>query len=453
MSRWQRNLSALVILAMLATACGSDDGDTVSTTISPVTVTEAETTTEGAPTPTPSEPLEVIATTTILGDLIANIVGSDAEVEVLLPPGADPHDYQISSSDAARIYEADLVVANGLSLEEGILAILETAEEDGVNMLEISNMLDPIPYAFDAHGHGDHEEHEDDHAEHDHEDEADHEEHEDDHADHDHDEDAEHEDDDHADHDHEDEADHDDHEDEADHADHDHDEDAEHDDHDEEADHDHEDEADHEEHEDDHADHDHDEDGDHDDHEDDDGHEGHDHGGLDPHFWTDPIRVGRAGLLIAEALAALDPSIDWQSRAEAYAATMAELDEEIQDILAAVPEENRKLVTNHDSLGYFADRYDFEVIGTIIPSGSTLATPSSSDMANLIREVIEQGIPAIFAETIEPTALAEAIAEEVGGDVVVVTLLTGSLGEPGTETGTIVGMLRHNARLIAEGLS
>lgn len=411
MSRWQRNLSALVILAMLATACGSDDGDTVSTTIA---VTEAETTTEGAPAPTPSEPLEVIATTTILGDLVANVVGSDAEVEVLLPPGADPHDYQISSSDAARIYEADLVVANGLSLEEGILAILETAEEDGVNVLEISNMLDPIPYAFDAHGHGDHAEHEDDHAEHDH------------------DEDAEHEDD---------------------HADHDHDEDAEHDDHDEEADHDHEDEADHEEHEDDHADHDHDEDGDHDDHEDDDGHEGHDHGDLDPHFWTDPIRVGRAGLLIAEALAALDPSIDWQSRAEAYAATMAELDEEIQDILAAVPEENRKLITNHDSLGYFADRYDFEVIGTIIPSGSTLATPSSSDMANLIMEVIEQGIPAIFAETIEPTALAEAIAEEVGGDVVVVTLLTGSLGEPGTETGTIVGMLRHNARLIAEGLS
>ncbi|MXZ06438.1 MAG: zinc ABC transporter substrate-binding protein [Acidimicrobiia bacterium] len=411
MSRWQRNLSALVILAMLATACGSDDGDTVSTTIA---VTEAETTTEGAPAPTPSEPLEVIATTTILGDLVANVVGSDAEVEVLLPPGADPHDYQISSSDAARIYEADLVVANGLSLEEGILAILETAEEDGVNVLEISNMLDPIPYAFDAHGHGDHAEHEDDHAEHDH------------------DEDAEHEDD---------------------HADHDHDEDAEHDDHDEEADHDHEDEADHDDHEDDHADHDHDEDGDHDDHEDDDGHEGHDHGDLDPHFWTDPIRVGRAGLLIAEALAALDPSIDWQSRAEAYAATMAELDEEIQDILATVPEENRKLITNHDSLGYFADRYDFEVIGTIIPSGSTLATPSSSDMANLIMEVIEQGIPAIFAETIEPTALAEAIAEEVGGDVVVVTLLTGSLGEPGTETGTIVGMLRHNARLIAEGLS
>ncbi|MCY3652348.1 MAG: metal ABC transporter substrate-binding protein, partial [bacterium] len=126
MSRWQRNLSALVILAMLATACGSDDGDTVSTTISPVAVTETETTTEGAPAPTSSAPLEVIATTTILGDLVANIVGSDAEVEVLLPPGADPHDYQISSSDAARIYEADLVVANGLSLEEGILAILET---------------------------------------------------------------------------------------------------------------------------------------------------------------------------------------------------------------------------------------------------------------------------------------------------------------------------------------
>ena len=157
--------------------------------------------------------------------------------------------------------------------------------------------------------------------------------------------------------------------------------------------------------------------------------------------------------MIAEALTEIDPSGDWMARAEAYAATLTELDAEIQDILAPIPHENRVLITNHDSLGYFADRYEFEVIGVVIPGGSTLADPSSAELAALVEEIVEEGVKVIFAETIDSTALAEAVAAEAGTDVAVVTLHTGSLGEPGTETDNIVGMLRSNALRIAEALS
>ena len=319
----------------------------------------------------------MVATTTILGDVISNVVGGNADIEVLLPPGADPHDYQISSSQAALLYTADLVVANGLGLEEGLIDVIEAAEEDGVNVLEVGDLLDPIPFSGGGgHGHG---EEDDDHAE----------DMDDDHAD---------EEDDHAD----------------------------------EEDDDHADEED-------------------DDHAEDEG--GHAHTGSDPHFWLDPLRVAKAALLIAEALTEIDPSGDWMARAEAYAATLTELDAEIQDILAPIPHENRVLITNHDSLGYFADRYEFEVIGVVIPGGSTLADPSSAELAALVEEIVEEGVKVIFAETIDSTALAEAVAAEAGTDVAVVTLHTGSLGEPGTETDNIVGMLRSNALRIAEALS
>ncbi len=385
----------------------------------------------------------MVATTTILGDVVANVVGGNADIEVLLPPGADPHDYQISSSQAALLYTADLVVANGLGLEEGLIDVIEAAEEDGVNVLEVGDLLDPLPFTGGG-GHADEED--DDHAheeddDHAHEEDDDHADEDDDHAHEEDDDHAHEEDDDHADDMDDDHA----HEEDDDHA------DEEDDDHAHEEDDDHADEED-----DDHAD---DMDDDHADEEDDDhaddmdGGHAHAHTGNDPHFWLDPLRVARAAQLIAEALTEIDPSGDWMARAEAYAATLTELDAEIQDILAPIPHENRVLITNHDSLGYFADRYDFEVIGVVIPGGSTLADPSSAELAALVEEIVEEGVKVIFAETIDSTALAEAVAAEAGTDVAVVTLHTGSLGEPGTETDNIVGMLRSNATRIADALS
>jgi zinc/manganese transport system substrate-binding protein len=140
-------------------------------------------------------------------------------------------------------------------------------------------------------------------------------------------------------------------------------------------------------------------------------------------------------------------------RAEAYAAELVSADERITTILAAIPPDRRLLVTNHDALGYFADRYGFEVVGVVIPGGSTLGEPGSQEMARLVALIDSRGIPAIFADTTEPGALASAIASEAGHPVEVVLLHTGSLGKEGTAAGTLIGMLEENARLIAEALA
>jgi zinc/manganese transport system substrate-binding protein len=109
-------------------------------------------------------------------------------------------------------------------------------------------------------------------------------------------------------------------------------------------------------------------------------------------------------------------------------------------------------VTNHQSLGYFSDRYNFEMIGTVIPGGAALANPSSAELARLVATIEREQVPAIFTETIEPDALARAVAAEAGYDVKVVELYTGSLGEAGSDGDTLVGMLASNVRRIAEAL-
>ena len=203
-----------------------------------------------------------------------------------------------------------------------------------------------------------------------------------------------------------------------------------------------------------HEGHDHDDEGDHDeDMGEDDDHEGHAHTGGDPHFWLDPLRVAKAAHLIAHELTELDPSVDWEGRAEAYASELEALDEEIRSILAPIHAEDRKLITNHEALGYFAARYGFEILDTVIPGGATLADPSSAELAALVETIQEEGVRAIFAETIESTALAEALAAEAGSDVAVVELYTGSLGEPGSGAEDLIGMLRINAERIAEILA
>lgn len=314
----------------------------------------------------PSESLGIVVTTTILGDVVANIVGDDATIEVLMPLGADPHDFQASAAQVARINAADLVIANGLGLEEGVLGVLATAASDGVRVFELAPLLDPLPSGGLGHtAHDDH--HDDDH-------------HDDDH----------HDDDDHAD-------DH-------------HDEDEQHDD----------------------------KDGHHDD---------------DPHVWMDPVRMADAARLIAAELTAVAPGIDWAARADAYAAELRSAHVEIESLLAAVPASERKMVTNHEVFGYFADRYGWEVVGTVIPGGSTLGAPSAADLADLIETIRHEGVRVIFAETSAPDVLAQVVADEVGEQITVVALHTESLGEPGSDSGTLIGMLLDNARRIVGAMA
>jgi zinc/manganese transport system substrate-binding protein len=156
---------------------------------------------------------------------------------------------------------------------------------------------------------------------------------------------------------------------------------------------------------------------------------------------------------IGSALEAIHPDGGWPERADGFAAELAGADTEIREILSAIPEDRRSLVTNHRSFGYFADRYGFEVVGVVIPGGSTLADPSSAELARLVGTLREHNISAIFGETTEPVTLAEAISEELGGSVEVVRLYTGSLGEPGSGADTLIGMLLTNAELIAGALA
>ena len=180
----------------------------------------------------------------------------------------------------------------------------------------------------------------------------------------------------------------------------------------------------------------------------------HDHGTTDPHFWMDPLLVAEGALALGEKLTPFDGSEEWMAAARAYAEQLTALDTEIREILAVVPPERRKLITGHDSFGYFAQRYGFEVLSTIIPSTHTLAEPGSAHLAELVGLMIEHDIPAIFVDIIDVDSpdLGEALAAEVGSGVRVVELYTGSLGAPGSGAETLISMLRVNAQRIAEAL-
>lgn len=187
--------------------------------------------------------------------------------------------------------------------------------------------------------------------------------------------------------------------------------------------------------------------GDHD-HDDDD----HAHGELDPHFFLDPVRMAQAVDVVAAALSEVEPDVPWESRAATVRADLEALHAEIEEILAVIPPERRKLVTDHDSLAYFADRYDFDVVATITMGTSTLAEPSASSLARLAQLLDEEGVRHIFVDTTAPTALAEAVAAELGGEASVHRIHTGSLGPPGSGADTYAGMMRTNAATIAEAL-
>ena len=188
-----------------------------------------------------------------------------------------------------------------------------------------------------------------------------------------------------------------------------------------------------------------------DDHEEEDGHD-HAHGDLDPHFWFDPLRVRSAVNDIAARLSALDPAgaALYEGNASAYISELAELHSWIEGQVATVPEDNRLLVTSHDSFQYFATRYGFEVVGAILPL-TTETEPTAQDLAALVETIEHEGAKVIFGENIHSDRLAKRIAEETGAEVVG-SLYTGSLSEPGGEAGSYIDMMRFNVNTIVEAL-
>ena len=452
-------LLAIAMLAALA-ACSDDESDAPAAEPAAQETPAAQTQAAAEP----AEPIRVVATTSIVADWVANVGGDHVDVFSLVPVGVDPHSFQPGAQDVAKVADADLVLSIGLSLEEAwLLDLIENAAPDPSAILALGEVIEPIEFAashaeevemLEGISHVVHEVEEgeidaatglaeisdlldaaeaaeDDHAE----EEDDHAEEEDDHAE------EEEEEDDHAEEEGDDHA-----EEEDDHA---HEEDA-------------------------HA-------GEEELHEmvreiiaevdagamsaeeaieeiehlaeeGEEGHEGHGHGMHDPHFWFDPIRVQVVISDIADRLSALDPDRAdvYRANADAYNAQLDELHAWTEEQVGAIPMDRRLLVTSHDSLGYFADRYGFEVVGTVIPGGSTEVEPSAEDLIELTEEIAKYNVPAVFGETIVSERLAASIAAESGA--VLVQLYSGSLGTEGSGAETFIGMIRTNVERIAEAL-
>lgn len=294
----------MVLVSLLLVACGgdgaSDDGATV------------------------------VVSTAILADVVTEILGDDATVVTIIPPGTDPHEFQLSSATAAQIGSADLVVLNGLGLDSAVAEVAASAAADGVPVLEVAPLVDPLPFAGES--------------------------------------------------------------------------------------------------------------------------QADDQDGLDPHFWHDPWRMAVAVERIVAALVEHVDGVDpeaVEARAGDYTAEMLAVDENLAAAFFSVPADQRVMVTNHDALGYLADRYDIKVLGVVIPGGE-LGEPSSAELKELVDALRSSQVRAIFADAVNSTALAEAVAAELGDQVEVISLYTDSLDPEGGPAATYLGMLRYNGEAVLD---
>ncbi len=341
-----RVLIAVVLTALLASLAACAGAPTPSAS-APSTANNA---------PAAGERLKVVATTTIVGDVVRQVAGDAVDLSVLLPVGADPHGFQPKPQDAALIANADLVFVNGLQLEEFLDKLIASAGS-GARVVAVSDGIEAI-------------------AGHEHEGEA--------HAD----------------------------------------------EHSGEADatptpaeeHQHE------------------------------GEEEHDHGGLDPHVWMDPNNVRIWTRNIAAALSELDPTnaAIYQANAERYDQTLQALDAWVQEQVAQVAPENRQMVVDHEAFGYFARRYGFETIGTVVPGYSSMSAPSAQELAQLEDAIRQLGVKAVFVGSTVNPSLAQRVANDTGTRLVF--LFTGSLSEPGGGAETYEDFVRTNVNAIVEAL-
>lgn len=284
------------------------------------------------------EKLRVVATTSIVADVVAQVAGDRVVLTRLMPLGADPHAFEPTPRDIAAVSEAHIIFSNGVGLETFIEGLLQAAGQDAL-IVPVSYGIDLLPFE-DAHedaGMRDDAVHEDEHE-------------------------------------------------------------------------------------------------------------------ADPHVWFDPNNVIVWVDNIQTTLVALDPdnAAAYEANATAYLEALEALDEWIRQQVEDVPQERRKLVTDHASLTYFATAYDFEQVGVVIPGASTLAEPSAQHVSALIRTIEAENVPAVFiGRTVNPQ-LTRQIAGDSGAELVL--LYTGSLSDADEPAATYVEFMRYNVNAIAEAL-
>ncbi|MEX2294063.1 MAG: metal ABC transporter substrate-binding protein [Acidimicrobiales bacterium] len=289
-------LCGLVALASGAVACGTSGSNSA----------------DARPT--------VVVTTSVLGDVVRNLVGNDMSTLVVMPAGADPHDFAPSARQVDAMRSADVLVVNGLDQEVSLRDTIDAAEQGGTTVIRVTNGVDLL--------------------------------------------------------------------------------------------------------------------------------------GDDPHFFTDPVRMRQAVVYLSAQLAAEVDGLDapeYRDRVAAYLGALDDLAAEVSTVLAAVPAERRVLVTYHGVFAYFADRYDFTVLGTVVPGGSPLAEASAAELSALVTRMEEEGVTAVFTDSSSPDRLAKALASE-GTNIDVVELFTESLGPAGSDATTYIDMVRTNARRVAAAL-
>ena len=289
-------------------------------------------------TPASSSPATdsaILTSTTFLADITRNVAGDRLTVESLLPVGADPHAYQPTPQDAAKVADSRLLIVNGMEYEHFIETLLENAGGERMVVtasegLEARHMEEHAGEAEAGSGHA--------------------------------------------------------------------------------------------------------------------------HEAGDPHMWLDPNLVVTYAENIRDGLIQFDPEGEavYRSNAEAYIAELKNLDAWIVEQVAQVPQGRHLLVTNHEALGYFAERYGFTIAGTVIESFSSGASPSAGQMADLIAQIQSSGAPAIFLDASDNESLARQIAAETGVDVVI-DLHLESLTD-GAPAATYIEMMKHNVTLIVNAL-
>jgi ABC-type Zn uptake system ZnuABC Zn-binding protein ZnuA len=181
----------------------------------------------------------------------------------------------------------------------------------------------------------------------------------------------------------------------------------------------------------------------------------HDHGdGADPHWWQDPRNAIAAVAAIRDALIAADRGgrADYKANARVYTERLRRLDRDVAACIGEIPPARRKLVTTHDALGYYADRYGIEVVGALIPSLSTAAQPSARDTQTLVDQIERENVEAIFPESSLEPKLERAVSRETGATVGR-ALWADTLGPADSDGATYVESIQSNTAALVDGLS
>ena len=328
-SAWEAGLG--LILVLLVTGCtparpdadeavGGNDG-----LVAPLTLPELAAVDLGG------EKLRVVATTSIVGDVVAQVGGEAIELTTLIGPGQDPHTFEPAVGEMTAVADSHVILINGWDLEEGLIGDLGNVAQN-TPLVPLSAGIKPLSIESNSGAVG----------------------------------------------------------------------------------------------------------------------------AVDPHTWLDPHLVRDWVSNIEAVLSNLDPAnaAVYERNGASYLTELNSLIEYADQQIESIPVDRRKLVTNHDSFGYFARAYDFEIVGLVIPAASTIAEPSSSDLVRLLNQMSAAEVCTIFVETTANVQLAETVAAELDScaEVQVISLFSGALGPVGSDAGSYLGMMRANIDAIVAGV-